>query len=182
MNMDIVFEKNEVERQTYEAIKKSVSFSYDEFMKMRDTERAEWVDACRLARLLNEEKGETLYEGYHHTSMFDEEGNFDLGNATSIVFGKKRALGVIEKYTDIDLTPAQFVLLGENKTQEIINSGLKIINLETAKTLDEGRLGEAERIKTEAESLVEEKVRQYAVGSSKKSSEVSEGTKTAYWK
>ena len=180
--MDNVFEKKEVERQTYEAIKKSVSFSYDEFMEMLDTERAEWVDACRLARLLNEEKGETLYEGYHQTSMFDEEGNFDLGNATSIMFSKKRALGVIEKYTDIDLTPAQFILLGENKTQELVNSGLKIINLETAKTLDEGRLGEAERIKAEAESLAEEKVRQYAEGSSKKSSEVSDGTKTAYWK
>ena len=125
-----------VERQTYEAIRNSVDFSYDEFMKMDDNERMEWVDACRLALLLIEEKPDVLYEGYRLTNMFDDKGNFNLGNATSIIYSKKKALSMIEKYTDIEFTTAQFILLGENGTCEVINNGLKSINQKTARDLN----------------------------------------------
>ena len=170
-------ENMSIERQVYDALDKKVDFSYDEFLLLNDSERGEWIDAWRLAKLLNETKKDILYEGYAATSMFGESGEFDLGMATCIVRSKKRALDVIEKYTDIDLTPAQFILLGETKTREVINDGVKTINQDTAKVLNEASNDKSAKTK-ESEDLArlktEEFYRNYGNGFDEKTA--------IYWK
>lgn len=125
-----------VEKQTYGVIKDRTHMSEEEFMGLPANERSEWVDACRLTLLLWETKKEDLHEGYCNTDMYTESGSFDLGAAVEIVRNKKRALDVVEKYTDVDLTPAQFVLMGDVGTHALVNEAMKQINLDTAKELD----------------------------------------------
>lgn len=125
-----------VEKQTYGVIKDRVGLSEEEFMKLSANERNEWVDACRLTLLLWDTKKEELHEGYQTTDMYTDDGTFDLGAAVEIVRNKKRALDVVEKYTDIDLTPAQFVLMGDVGTHALVNEAMKQMNLDTAKALE----------------------------------------------
>jgi len=90
--------------------------------------------------LLNENKGSELYEGYYMTSMFDEEGNFSLENATDIIRSKKKVMDVVKKYVDFTGTLPQFILLGEEGTHELVNAALKEMNSETARDLEEGKV------------------------------------------
>ena len=126
---------NRIDKETYEVIKKSVEFSEEEFMNMTDSERKEWVDACRLARILDSECHDLMVKGYSSSGMYSDNGTFNLSIATCIVRSKKRMLNVIEKYTDIDITPAQFILMGEEGTFKFQNDAMKQINLETARDL-----------------------------------------------
>ena len=129
---------NRIDKETYDVIKKSVEFSEDEFMNMSDSERKEWVDACRLARILDSECHDVMVKGYSSSGMYSDNGTFNLSIATCIVRSKKRMLNVIEKYTDIDITPAQFILMGEEGTFKFQNDAMKQINLETARDLASG--------------------------------------------
>lgn len=174
--------KLSVERQTFETIKEKVDFSYEEFMGLSDFERSEWIEACRLALLLSEEKRSELYEGYNFTDMFDGNGNFNLGSATCIIRSKKRALSVIEKYTDIEFTPAQFILLGEKGSQEVIKQGLQIINHDNAKDLDEGRAIVAEQNKQESSCVLCDEARRFTEEFYKKYGNGFDEDKAIYWK
>lgn len=130
---------NRIDKETYDVIKKSVEFSEEEFMNLTDSERKEWVDACRLARILDSECHDVMVKGYPSSGMYSDNGVFNLSIATCLVRSKKRMLSVIEKYTDIDLTPAQFILMGEDGTFKFQNDAMKQINLETAKDLASSR-------------------------------------------
>lgn len=128
-----------VDKETYNVIRKNVDFSEEKFMKLSDSERKEWVDACRLAKLLDSECHDVMFEGYKETDMYSDNGTFNLSVATCMVRSKKRALSVIEKYIDVDLTPAQFILMGEAATHRFENDAMKQINLETARVLEDGK-------------------------------------------
>lgn len=128
------------EKQTYRVIKDRIGISEEEFMSLSIDERNEWVDACRLALLLQETNSEKMYDGYKDTDMYSENKTFNLGAATEIVRNKKRTLIVIEKQTDIDLTPAQFILMGDVESRDLVNEMLKQINLDTVNTLSESRI------------------------------------------
>ena len=123
------------EKQTYEAIKDRIKISEAEFMNLPESERKEWVDSCRLALVLVENNEGQLREGYGFTEMYDDNNKFNLGAATEIVRNKKRLLDVIERSSDIDLTPAQFVLMGDVRTHEMANDVMRQINLDTAREI-----------------------------------------------
>lgn len=124
------------EKQTFRVIKDRIGMSEEVFFKLPSDEIREWVDACRLALLLEETNNEKLFEGYKDTEMYSANGTFNLAAATEIVRNKKRALDVVERGTDVDLTPAQFVLMGEEESTIFVNEAMKHMNLETAKALD----------------------------------------------
>lgn len=133
-------ELTNVEKETYEVLGNRLGISLEEFGSMPSNERNDWVEACRVAKLLNENKASELYEGYYMTSMFDDEGNFSLENAADIIRSKKRTMDVVKKYVDFTGTLPQFVLLGEGGTHELVNEALKEMNSETARDLEEGRV------------------------------------------
>lgn len=122
---------NNIDEEVFDVIKKNVEFSEEEFMNMPDLERKEWVDAWRLAKLLDSECHDEMVKGYKDTEMYSEKGTYNLSVATVMIYSKKRALNVVEKYTDIDLTPAQFILMGADATKEFLNNAMKEINKET---------------------------------------------------
>lgn len=132
-------ELTNVEKETYEVLGNRLGISEDDFASMPGSERNDWVEACRVARLLNENKADELYEGYYMTEMYDEDGNFSLEDATDIIRSKKKAMDVVKKYVDFTGSLPQFVLLGENGTHELVNEALKEMNSETARILEEGR-------------------------------------------
>lgn len=124
------------EKQTFRVIKERIGMSEEEFFQLPSKEISEWVDACRLAILLEETNHDKLYAGYKDTEMYSASGVYNLAAATEIVRKKKRALDVIERSTEIDLTPAQFILMGDNETVVFLNEAMKKVNLETAKALN----------------------------------------------
>ena len=133
-------ELTNVEKETYEVLKNRLNISEEEFSLLPGNERNEWVEACRVAKLLNENKTTELYEGYYMTGMYDEEGEFSLENATDIVRGKKKAMDVVKRYVDFTGSLPQFVLLGEEGTRKMVNDALKEMNNETARDLEEGKI------------------------------------------
>ena len=125
-----------VEEQTYRVIKDIVKINEEEFMNLPIEERNDWIEACRMAILLEETNHEKMFLGYKETGMYSVNGTFNLASATEIIKGKKKALESIERSSDIDLTVAQFILLGNDESNKLVNDALKEINLEIAKELD----------------------------------------------
>lgn len=125
-----------VEEQTYRVIKDKVKMSEEEFMNLSNEERTDWIEACRMAILLEETNHEKMFLGYKDTEMYSDKGTFNLASATEIIKSKKKALESIERSSDIDLTVAQFILLGNDESNKLVNDALKEINLEIAKELD----------------------------------------------
>lgn len=125
-----------IEMQTFMAIEEYTGIKEKEFFELSNIERQEWVDACRLALLLVETNSDNLYAGYKSTDMYNADGTFNLGAAASIIRSKRRLLVSIERDGNIDLTDAQFILLGDVETKNLASEVLKEINLETAKELN----------------------------------------------
>ncbi len=123
-------------KQTYRVIKDRIGMSEEEFFLLPSDDISEWVDACRLALLLEKTNNQKLLAGYKDTEMFSKGETFNLAAATVIIRNKKRTLDVVERGTDIDLTPAQFVLMGDKESSEFVNEAMKKMNLDTAKALD----------------------------------------------
>lgn len=157
-------ELTSVEKETYEVLGNRLGMSEEEFASMPTSERSEWVESCRVARLLNENKSSELYEGYYMTNMYDEDGKFSLVDATDIVRSKRRIMDVVKKYVDFTGTLPQFVLLGENGTHDLINEALKEMNSETARILEEGKtLSDEEKYRRDADRNAIERARRHNV-------------------
>lgn len=120
-----------VDEEVFSTIRKNVEFTEEEFMNMPDPERKEWIDAWRLAKLLDSERHDEMVKGYKNTEVYSENETYNLSVATVMIHGKKRALNIVEKYTDIDLTPAQFILMGDLGTKDFLNDAMKEINKQT---------------------------------------------------
>ena len=131
---------NTTEKDVYEIIKNKVEFSEEEFLNLPSNEKNDWIESCRLAIIVCENKGVELYNAYRSLNLADNSGNFDIGSCVVLVKSKKKAYDVISNNVNRPGTLAEFILLGEVGTNEVINEALKLENRETAVELAEGKL------------------------------------------
>lgn len=131
---------NTTEKDVYEIIKNKVDFSEEEFLNLPSNEKNDWIEACRLAIILCQNKGVELYNAYRSLNLADSRGTFDIGSCVMLVKSKKKAYDVIGNNVNRPGTLAEFILLGEVGTNEVINEALKLENHETAVELAEGKL------------------------------------------
>ena len=130
---------NATEKDVYAIIKNKVDFSEEEFLNLPSNEKNDWIEACRLAIILCENKGVELFNAYRSLNLADSRG-IDIGACVMLVKSKKKAYDVIGNNPNRPGTLAEFILLGEVGTTEIVNEALKLENHETAVELAEGKL------------------------------------------
>ena len=123
----------DVEKEIYNVLKDKLNMTEEEFALLPVSERNDWVEACKLARLLYENRYDELYEGYKDTDVF-KDGEFDLVEASEMIRQKKNIFIDLEKHMNFNGSLPQFILLGENNNYILVNEGLKNIN--TKNTID----------------------------------------------
>ena len=121
----------DVEKDIYNVLKDKLNITEEEFALLPVSERNDWVEACKLARLLYENRKDELYEGYKDTDVF-KNGEFDLVEATEMIRQKKNIFIDLEKEMNFNGSLPQFILLGENNNYKLVNEGLKNINTKNA--------------------------------------------------
>lgn len=128
-----------VEKDVYTIIKNKVDFSEDEFLGFPSNEKNDWIEACRLAAILYENKKVELYNGYRSTNLFDDNGNIDLAECVILVKSKKKLYDVISNDPNRPGTLVEFVLLGEVGTSQIVNQAIHNEYKETAKDINDAK-------------------------------------------
>ena len=128
-----------VEKDVYTIIKNKVDFSEDEFLGFPSNEKNDWIVACRLAIILCENKGSELLNSYKSLNLTDNMGNVDLAECVLLVRSKKKLYDVISNDVNRPGTLAEFILLGEVGTTEIINQAIKNEYEETAKDINDAK-------------------------------------------
>jgi len=121
----------DVEKDIYNVLKDKLNITEEEFALLPVSERNDWVEACKLARLLYENRKDELYEGYKDTDVF-KNGEFDLVEATEMIRQKKNIFIDLEKSMNFNGSLPQFILLGENNNYKLVSEGLKNINIKNA--------------------------------------------------
>lgn len=121
----------DVEKEIYNVLKDKLNMTEEEFALLPVSERNDWVEACKLARLLYENRYDELYEGYKDTDVF-KDGEFDLVEASEMIRQKKNIFIDLEKHMNFNGSLPQFILLGENNNYILVNEGLKNINTKNA--------------------------------------------------
>ena len=121
----------DVEKEIYNVLKDKLNMTEEEFALLPVSERNDWVEACKLARLLYENRYDELYEGYKNTDVF-KDGEFDLVEASEMIRQKKNIFIDLEKHMNFNGSIPQFILLGENNNYILVNEGLKNINTKNA--------------------------------------------------
>lgn len=121
----------DVEKDVYNVLKDKLNMTEEEFALLPVSERNDWVEACKLAKLLYENRKDELYEGYKDTDVF-KNGEFDLVEATEMIRQKKNIFIDLEKVMNFNGSLPQFILLGENNNYKLVNEGLKNINTKNA--------------------------------------------------
>lgn len=121
----------DVEKEIYNILKDKLNISEEEFALLPVSERNDWVEACKLARLLYENRYDELYEGYKDTDVF-KDGKFDIVEASEMIRQKKNIFIDLEKHMNFNGSLPQFILLGENNNYILVNEGLKNINTKNA--------------------------------------------------
>lgn len=121
----------DVEKDVYNVLKDKLNMTEEEFALLPVSERNDWVEACKLAKLLYENRKDELYEGYKDTDVF-KNGEFDLVEATEMIRQKKNIFIDLEKDMNFNGSLPQFILLGENNNYKLVNEGLKNINTKNA--------------------------------------------------
>lgn len=121
----------DVEKEIYNVLKDRLNMTEEEFALLPVSERNDWVEACKLARLLYENRYDELYEGYKDTDVF-KDGEFDLVEASEMIRQKKNIFIDLEKHMNFNGSLPQFILLGENNNYILVNEGLKNINTKNA--------------------------------------------------
>ena len=128
-----------VEKDVYKIIKNKVDFSEEEFLGFPSNEKNDWIEACRLAIILCENKGSELLNSYKSLNLTDNMGNVDLAECVLLVRSKKKLYDVISNDVNRPGTLAEFILLGEVGTTEIINQAIKNEYEETAKDINDAK-------------------------------------------
>lgn len=128
-----------VEKDVYTIIKNKVDFSEDEFLGFPSNEKNDWIEACRLAIILCENKGSELLNSYKSLNLTDNMGNVDLAECVLLVRSKKKLYDVFSNDVNRPGTLAEFILLGEVGTTEIINQAIKNEYEETAKDINDAK-------------------------------------------
>ena len=121
----------DVEKDVYNVLKDKLNMTEEEFGLLPVSERNDWVEACKLARLLYENRKDELYEGYKNIDVF-KDGEFNLVEATEMIRQKKNIFIDLEKVMNFNGSLPQFILLGENNNYKLVNEGLKNINTKNA--------------------------------------------------
>ena len=121
----------DVEKEIYNVLKDKLNMTEEEFALLPVSERNDWVEACKLARLLYENRYDELYDGYKDTDVF-KDGEFDLVEASEMIRQKKNIFIDLEKHMNFNGSLPQFILLGENNNYILVNEGLKNINTKNA--------------------------------------------------
>lgn len=121
----------DVEKDVYNVLKDKLNMTEEEFALLPVSERNDWVEACKLAKLLYENRKDELYEGYKDTDVF-KDGEFNLVEATEMIRQKKNIFIDLEKDMNFNGSLPQFILLGENNNYKLVNEGLKNINIKNA--------------------------------------------------
>ena len=121
----------DVEKEIYNVLKDRLNMTEEEFALLPVSERNDWVEACKLSRLLYENRYDELYEGYKDTDVF-KDGEFDLVEASEMIRQKKNIFIDLEKHMNFNGSLPQFILLGENNNYILVNEGLKNINTKNA--------------------------------------------------
>ena len=125
----------DVEKDVYNVLKEKLNMTEEEFGLLPVSERNDWVEACKLARLLYENRYDELYEGYKNTDVF-KDGEFDLVEATEMIRQKKNIFIDLEEHMNFNGSLPQFILLGENNNFILVNEGLKNINTKNAMDME----------------------------------------------
>lgn len=125
----------DVEKDIYNVLKDKLNITEEEFALLPVSERNDWVEACKLARLLYENRKDELYEGYKDTDVF-KNGEFDLVEATEMIRQKKNIFIDLEKEMNFNGSLPQFILLGENNNYKLVSEGLKNINNKNVKDME----------------------------------------------
>ncbi len=125
----------DVEKDIYNVLKDKLNITEEEFALLPVSERNDWVEACKLARLLYENRKDELYEGYKDTDVF-KNGEFDLVEATELIRQKKNIFIDLEKSMNFNGSLPQFILLGENNNYKLVSEGLKNINIKNVKDME----------------------------------------------
>lgn len=121
----------DVEKDVYNVLKDKLNMTEEEFELLPVSERNDWVEACKLAKLLYENRKDELYEGYKDTDVF-KDGEFNLVEATEMIRQKKNIFIDLEKEMNFNGSLPQFILLGENNNYKLVSEGLKNINIKNA--------------------------------------------------
>ena len=125
----------DVEKDVYNVLKDKLNMTEEEFGLLPVSERNDWVEACKLARLLYENRYDELYEGYKNTDVF-KDGEFNLVEATEMIRQKKNIFIDLEEHMNFNGSLPQFILLGENNNFILVNEGLKNINTKNVKDME----------------------------------------------
>ena len=125
----------DVEKDVYNVLKDKLNMTEEEFGLLPVSERNDWVEACKLARLLYENRYDELYEGYKNTDVF-KDGEFNLVEATEMIRQKKNIFIDLEEHMNFNGSLPQFILLGENNNFILVNEGLKNINTKNAMDME----------------------------------------------
>ena len=125
----------DVEKDVYNVLKEKLNMTEEEFGLLPVSERNDWVEACKLARLLYKNRYDELYEGYKNTDVF-KDGEFNLVEATEMIRQKKNIFIDLEEHMNFNGSLPQFILLGENNNFILVNEGLKNINTKNAKDME----------------------------------------------
>ena len=125
----------DVEKDVYNVLKEKLNMTEEEFGLLPVSERNDWVEACKLARLLYKNRYDELYEGYKNTDVF-KDGEFNLVEATEMIRQKKNIFIDLEEHMNFNGSLPQFILLGENNNFILVNEGLKNINTKNVKDME----------------------------------------------
>ena len=125
----------DVEKNVYNVLKEKLNMTEEEFGLLPVSERNDWVESYKVAKLLFENKYDEFYEGYKDTDVF-KNGEFDIVEATEMIRQKKNIFIDLEEHMNFNGSLPQFILLGENNNFILVNEGLKNINTKNAMDME----------------------------------------------
>lgn len=115
------------EREAYMIVKGKLGLSEKEYLNMSFVERRELSLAYRIAKKLGMEEQDTLFKGYKDTSMFDNNGIYDLAEATLIIKNKALILSLAKTKLGLKDSIVDFVLKGDHETNLIASKLARLI-------------------------------------------------------
>lgn len=126
-------------KDVYEIVCGKVELSEEDFLNLPSNEKNDWIEACKLAAILYNNKKSELFNGYRSTKIVDGNGNIDFAECVILVKSKKKLYDVISDDPNRPGTLVEFVLLGEVGTQEIVNQAIQNEYKETAKEINDAK-------------------------------------------
>ncbi len=115
------------EREAYMIVKGKLGLSEKEYLNMSFVERRELSLAYRIAKKLGMEEQDTLFNGYKNTSMFDNNGIYDLAEATLIIKNKALILSLAKTKLGLKDSIVDFVLKGDHETNLIASKLARLV-------------------------------------------------------